>query len=744
MRQMNAIRIVLGLLAAMPLMAGYGRTADIPAAAPRLLAQAPASVAEPAPRAPAPGQDQALPLPLLLAGSLALIGILGLILVLKRSDRPPTAKRDRPAATPTGDRPAATPADRRLAPPPANDRPTVVDGPAIQDIHLPPAALIDLKGNLFQEPARLVSRHVRIGRTPTNDIVIPRETVSSRHATLDYRDGAFYLEDQGSSNGTWRNDQRLEPHRPVRLDSGDRLRFAAYALQFQIATARIREPAQRETAADSATVANRSSPWNTNDFAVALYRQLATDQEGKNLFFSPFSVAGALAMAAEGACGETARQIGTVLRFPAQARRPAADPTPPWDTAPIRAYWARFTQDLRDRAASDPDQSRTIRDQIARLEAERQTLHEQRQGKGDEADDGGEAGRWMAVLQVQQRLAAITGELRELRQQVDRYELRSANALWGEQTFPFRPAFLETLRAGYGAAAFAVDFVHDAEAARRRINRWVEQQTHDRIQDLLPSEMVDSLTRLVLTNAIYFKGNWAEAFDPAATRPADFTCGDGATVQAPMMAATLETVGYAALIPDGTRDEVVFKTESRPVECQPHPEGVQLLELPYRGDTLTLVVLLPGRPDGVPRLERHLTPSRLTQWLGALQQQAVEVVLPRFRLGASYGLRETLAALGMPAAFCPGGFTGMSDAPDADRWFLSEVVHKAWVTVNEEGTEAAAATAVVMGTMMGIAGPPPPTFRADRPFLFLIRDRQTDSILFLGRVLKPETAEAAP
>lgn len=294
------------------------------------------------------------------------------------------------------------------------------------------------------------------------------------------------------------------------------------------------------------------------------------------------------------------------------------------------------------------------------------------------------------------------------------YELSVANALWAQKGYPWRAAYKQTVSAIYGAGLFDVDFVGNPEAARGQINHWVEGQTRDKIKDLLAKGIVTTDTRLVLTNAIYFKGTWASTFDKDATRDLPFRLADGGKVDAPLM---FRKGGYSY-------------TEG---------DGFQALELPYKGNRLGMVVVLPAAPDGLPAVEKALTGDALAKTLANLKyEREVLVHLPRFKAEKSFNLNEPLKALGMKAAFTPAAdFGGMSDGGPS--LSVSDVVHKAFVDVNETGTEAAAATAVVVGLTSAPAQPPKPkVFRADRPFLFLIRDRQTNSVLFLGRLTHPK------
>jgi len=242
----------------------------------------------------------------------------------------------------------------------------------------------------------------------------------------------------------------------------------------------------------------------------------------------------------------------------------------------------------------------------------------------------------------------------------------------------------------------------------------VEAKTNRKIVDLLKPGMVDQATRLVLVNAIYFKGNWLYRFNPGLTQDEPFHVSPETTATAPLMRQTSE-LGYAEF-PD-----------------------LQVLELPYTGDEVSMVVLLPRTVDGIGKLEAQLTATNLAAWTAHLQTQKVQVFLPKFKATSEFSLAETLAAMGMPDAFIFGkaDFSGMDGTRDL---YFSKVVHKAYVDVDEEGTEAAAATAVTVefgGAGPRLLQPPIPVFRADHPFLFLIRDNRTGSILFLGRVADP-------
>lgn len=290
------------------------------------------------------------------------------------------------------------------------------------------------------------------------------------------------------------------------------------------------------------------------------------------------------------------------------------------------------------------------------------------------------------------------------------YELYTANALWGQKGHRFLPGFVTLLQTHYGAAAKQLDFRQATEQARQTINAWVEKQTKDKIKDLVPPGTLDSATRLVLTNAIYFKGNWAKPFKKDSTRNEDFRITAEQKVPVSMMHQTGD-----------------FKYLEE--------KEFQALETPYAGDRLAMVILLPRKVDGLPEVEQTLTTETLTDRLGKLHQMQVQVALPKYQLTAAFQLTDALSRMGMSLAFHAGqaDFSGMDGEHDL---FLSAVVHKAFVDVNEAGTEAAAAT----GAVMGLAAAPlqRPIFRADHPFLFLIRDVRSGSILFLGRLSHPE------
>ncbi len=313
--------------------------------------------------------------------------------------------------------------------------------------------------------------------------------------------------------------------------------------------------------------------------------------------------------------------------------------------------------------------------------------------------------------------AALSQQLHNGARQGGGYQLSIANRLWGERSFVFREAFLRLTRTYYGAELAEVDFITNAEGVRKTINDWVAEETRQKIQDLLAPGTITPITRLVLTNAIYFKGDWATQFSKEATRQEPFWVSAADKVDVPMM-HQLGTFGYRE---DGQ---------------------LQALELPYAGDALSMLVLLPKERDGLLPLEQSLTMEKLEQWSGLRSKRKVSVYLPKFRIEAAFALKDTLMAMGMTEAFSEeADFSGMVEdtaAKESDEsLILSAVMHKAYVDVNEEGTEAAAATAVVVDRLTTSVPEPPVVFRADHPFLFFIRDVRTGSFLFFGRVMNP-------
>jgi serpin B len=368
-----------------------------------------------------------------------------------------------------------------------------------------------------------------------------------------------------------------------------------------------------------------------NQFAFEYYSHLKNRETG-NIFFSPFSISSALVMTYEGAREQTAKEMQSVLHFPAD-------------------------------------------DNLRRTE----------------------------YLKI----------FNELNKKDKKYELNIANALWAQEDYQFLSDYIDTVEKYYGGKTNNLDFVKDPEGSRVTINDWVEKQTKDKIKDLIPQGVINDMTRLVLTNAIYFKGEWVKQFDKENTTDEDFRINENDSVKVPMMQRTDE--------------EAEFNYAEN--------KDLQILEMPYSGEDLSMLILLP-KNDDLAKVENSLSTENLAQWKKDLKKQRVEVFVPKFKFETKYLMTEDLKAMGMPTAFGLGAdFSGMDGKKDL---FISEVIHQAFVEVNEEGTEAAAATGVVM--MLGaLPGEETkiPVFRADHPFIFLIQEKNSGNILFIGRVVNP-------
>ena len=326
------------------------------------------------------------------------------------------------------------------------------------------------------------------------------------------------------------------------------------------------------------------------------------------------------------------------------------------------------------------------------------------------ASSSGEAAQ-VAFAEAIQRLNAAGGGT---------YEMAVANSLWGQEGSPLQPGYLDLIARYFGGDMKAQDFRRGAEAARVTINQWVEDRTRRKIQDLIPPGGVNALTRMVLVNAVYFKGIWALRFRREATQDEPFHLEAGRSVRVALM-HQVEDVRYV------------------------RGADYQAVDLDYLGGDVSMLVLLPDRKDGIEALEAVLSARLLDDCAGRAVERVVKVFLPRFRMTwGTIDLGEQLKALGMPLAFTrtEADFSGINGCAPGheDSLFISAVFHKAFVEVNEEGTEAAAATAVGMtGSSLALPKKPPPipVLRADHPFLFAIRDRKSGAILFLGRVADP-------
>ncbi|XP_053470519.1 leukocyte elastase inhibitor-like isoform X3 [Ictalurus furcatus] len=410
---------------------------------------------------------------------------------------------------------------------------------------------------------------------------------------------------------------------------------------------------------------------NTN-FALHLFTKIKEDNKTGNVFYSPLSISSALAMVSLGAAGNTATQMSEVLCF--------NKPVKPKSVQPVAVQQAQQSQKVQ-------------------LPSALQKVLHHNKAKDD-------------VHVSFNKLMA------ELNKAGAPYALSMANRLYGEQTYKFVEKFLKETKTHYHAELETVDFKANAESARVNINNWVENQTKEKIKNLLQKGIVDNSTRLVLVNAIYFKGSWENQFKVRATEELPFKLNKKETKPVQMM--NQEAEFPPAFIPD--------------LWCK-------ILEMPYKGKELSMLIMLPDEIEdnttGLEKLEHQLTYDNFMEWTrpDRMDTVQVQVSLPRFKLEETYDMKELLISMGMVDAFDKGkcDFSHMSPCDDL---VLSEVVHKSFVEVTEEGTEAAAATATVM---VGCCLRPPPKerFVADHPFLFFIQHKPTRSILFCGRYSAP-------
>ena len=308
------------------------------------------------------------------------------------------------------------------------------------------------------------------------------------------------------------------------------------------------------------------------------------------------------------------------------------------------------------------------------------------------------------------RRPAFASVYNEINKKDKVYQLSTANALWGQKDYPFLEEYTNTVERYYGGKITNLDFVTETEESRQTINKWVEDKTNNKIKDLIPSGVLSEMTRLVLTNAIYFKGTWVKQFDKKNTREEDFKTTSGNTIKVPMMSLTEKDTKFNYAQTD----------------------NLQVLEMPYDGEELSMLVLLP-KENNLSTLEESLNPGKISELKSMLKEQQVKVYIPKFKFETKYFMADTLKQMGMPLAFSSNAdFSGMDNTKNL---FIAAVIHQAFVDVNEEGTEAAA-TAVI-DHLESESPQIIPIFRADHPFVFLIQERKTGNILFLGRVSDP-------
>jgi serine protease inhibitor len=481
-----------------------------------------------------------------------------------------------------------------------------------------------------------------------------------------------------------------------------------------------------------------------NDFAFALYQELADSASDKPLFFSPYAISSALLIAAEGARYLTAEEMGKVLCFPKVLRREGAGASSiPWDLDRMHSGMVAVNRQFE---AVKRRNVAELKKELASLNKSSETT---KRGVGKPTNRARELQWRISCLEklsdLREQVAKFRGivpsklrkEMIELQAQLDCYEIRVSNALWGEKQFPFSQSYLDTIRKHYGpSCTFQVDFRNDVALVRKRINEFIEKHTDNRIKGSILPRTLSPDTTLVLTNAVYFKGGWSSCFDEKQTRDRPFQLADGKVVSVPTM------YGYFGGDSNVSCGDFRFDTLE-----------FEVVELPFRGTEMTMVVLVPRSPQRLPELEKELTNANLQTILGKLLPTETGVYLPKFEMSSSVDLRPALEALGMKRAFRDprlgrgAQFDGTSDSADApEKLYLRSVLHETFFEVDEKGGAAKLATGRSMTSerSAGVKKKLQPTlapaeeFRVDKPFLFVIRDQRTGAILFLGRALNPQ------
>ncbi|XP_052434655.1 leukocyte elastase inhibitor isoform X7 [Carassius gibelio] len=413
-------------------------------------------------------------------------------------------------------------------------------------------------------------------------------------------------------------------------------------------------------------------------FCLNLFKKISEGDASGNVFYSPISISSALAMVSLGAKENTAAQMFKVLSFTNPPKPDAVTPAS-HQQAQHGQHGPSITQQTQtfEKCPPQPDAGQKTEDQIH---------------------------------------SSFNKIMSEVKKPGAPYVLSLANRLYGEQSYQFVEKFLNDAKRYYEAGLEEVDFKKKPDATRVDINKWVEKNTQGKIKDLLPQGSIDAMTRLVLVNAIYFKGNWMEKFPKEATRDEQFKLNKTQTKPVKMM----------------------NQNKMFPLSFIPEMDS-QVLELPYVGNNLSMLIILPNEiqdeTTGLQKLEKALSYEKLIEWTRpeVMHQQKLLVSLPRFKMEETYDMKSLLISMGMEDVF-DGKKVNLSGMSPNNDLVVSKVIHKAFVEVNEEGTEAAAATAVVV---MKKGRRIPRAFIADHPFLFFIRHNPTKSILFCGRFCSP-------
>ncbi|XP_042597705.1 leukocyte elastase inhibitor-like [Cyprinus carpio] len=425
-------------------------------------------------------------------------------------------------------------------------------------------------------------------------------------------------------------------------------------------------------------------------FSLNLFKKISGGNASGNVFYSPISISSALAMVSLGAKGNTATQMFKVLGFTNTAKPDAATPVPHQQAQ--KPQIACGVKGQHEPSMTQQTQKSELPPQLKKSPAQ--------STPGQKTED--------------QIHSSFNKLMSELKKPGAPYMLSLANRLYGEQSYQFVEKFLNDAKRYYEAGLEEVDFKKKSDAARVDINKWVEKNTQGKIKDLLSQGAIDAMTRLVLVNAIYFKGNWVKKFPKDATRDGQFKLNKTQTKPVKMMQQKAQFP--LALIPE---------------------MDSQVLELPYVGKNLSMLIILPSEiqdeTTGLQQLEKAVTYEKLMEWTkpSKMRQQEVEVFLPRFKMEETYDMKSLLISMGMEDVF-DGQKVNLSGMSPSNDLVLTKVIHKAFVEVNEEGTEAAAATGVVVANRSFAQ-----MFIADHPFLFFIRHNPSNSILFYGRFCSP-------
>ncbi|MCE5201784.1 MAG: serpin family protein [Synergistaceae bacterium] len=311
---------------------------------------------------------------------------------------------------------------------------------------------------------------------------------------------------------------------------------------------------------------------------------------------------------------------------------------------------------------------------------------------------------------IHRSMSALISELNSVSDDIA--EMDTANAIWPAKQEKLLADYVDTVKNYYGAALIPLNYRASPEKARKTINKWVEKQTHEKIKDLIGVGVLKKDTQMVLTNAVYFRSDWLEKFEAGDSRVMPFWVANDRSIPTLMMNKTSDRINYAKI------------------------SGTEIAELPYKDGRFSMLVILPDKATGLKSAESNLSLKELDSWIKSMSLKKVSITIPKFKMEQSFELSEALGQMGMPSAFSPdkADFSGMNGKYNM---YIGSVIHKAFIEVGEEGTEAAAATAVIM--MKTSLQPHGETiiFRADRPFIFMIRDNRSGAILFIGRYAKP-------